>query len=66
MQAPANFAASCVRLQQQKRLLTEQAKAAAVGAMANDLAHQINLAGELSIRNQCGAFSNTGGKTCST
>jgi hypothetical protein len=42
MQALANFAATGVRLQQQQKLLTEQARTAATAAMANDLAHQIN------------------------
>jgi DNA-directed RNA polymerase specialized sigma24 family protein len=42
MQALANFAATGVRLQQQQRLLVEQARTAAAAAMANDLAHQIN------------------------
>ncbi|MHB1937002.1 MAG: GAF domain-containing protein [Acidobacteriaceae bacterium] len=42
MQALANFAATGVRLQQQQRLLIEQARTAAAAAMANNLAHQIN------------------------
>jgi len=41
MQALANFAATSVRLQQQQRLLVEQARTAATAAMANTLAHQI-------------------------
>jgi len=42
MQALANFAATGVRLQQQQKLLMEQAATAAEVAMANNLAHQIN------------------------
>lgn len=42
MQALANFAATGVRLQQQQKLLMEQAGIAAETAMANRLAHQIN------------------------
>src|ERR1700728_1121527 len=42
MQVLANFAATGVRLQQQQKLLMEQARTAATAAMANDLAHQIN------------------------
>jgi hypothetical protein len=42
MQVLANFAAIGVRQQRQRKLLMEQAGAAAAGAMANELAHQIN------------------------
>ncbi len=42
MQALANFAATGVTLQQQQRLLLEQARTAAAAAIANELAHQIN------------------------
>jgi signal transduction histidine kinase len=42
MQALANFATTCVRLQQQQNLLMVQARTAAASAMANNLAHEIN------------------------
>jgi transcriptional regulator with GAF, ATPase, and Fis domain len=42
MQMLADFAAMAVRQQRQQRALIEQTTAAAVAAMANDLAHQIN------------------------
>ena len=42
MQALANFAATGVRLEQQQKLLMEQARIAAKAAMAHRLAHQIN------------------------
>jgi DNA-directed RNA polymerase specialized sigma24 family protein len=42
MQALANFAATGVQLQQQQKLLMEQAGTAAQVALANKLAHQIN------------------------
>ena len=42
MQALANFAATGVKLQQQQKLLMQQAGIAATAAMANNLAHQIN------------------------
>jgi len=42
MQVLADFAAMAVRHQRQQRTLVKQATAAAVAAMANDLAHKIN------------------------
>ena len=42
MQVLANFAATGVELQQQQKLLIEQARTAGEAAMANSLAHQIN------------------------
>jgi nitrogen-specific signal transduction histidine kinase len=42
MQVLANFAAMAIRQQKQQRLTIEQARAAAAGAMANELAHKIN------------------------
>jgi DNA-directed RNA polymerase specialized sigma24 family protein len=42
MQVLANFAATGVKLQQQQKLLIEQAKTAGETAIANSLAHQIN------------------------
>jgi hypothetical protein len=42
MQVLADFAATGVKLQQQQKLLMEQAKTAGEAAMANSLAHQIN------------------------
>ena len=42
MQVLADFAATGVRQQQQQKMLVEHAKASAVAAMANDLAHKIN------------------------
>lgn len=42
MQALANFAATGVRLQQQQKLLLQQARTEAAGAVAHKLAHQIN------------------------
>jgi DNA-directed RNA polymerase specialized sigma24 family protein len=42
MQALASFAATGVKLQQQQRVLMEQARVEAGAAMANNLAHEIN------------------------
>jgi hypothetical protein len=42
MQVLANFAATGVRMQQQQKLLIDQARAAGEAAMAHSLAHQIN------------------------
>jgi hypothetical protein len=42
MQVLANFAATGVKLQQQQKLLIEQARTAGEAAMANSLAHQID------------------------
>lgn len=42
MEVLADFAAMGVRQQRQQKLLLEQTRAAAAGAMANDLAHKIN------------------------